>query len=95
MVDDRNGEDGSGRGGGERRKGEGGSTVESGGGTPACACGGGGRICGCKKEPSNISARDDRATERPLEISCRRAKTFGHRQPLKHADANVYIYIYI
>lgn len=27
--------------------------------------GGGGRICGCKKEPSNISARDDRATERP------------------------------
>lgn len=60
---------------------------------PGWCSGGGGRICGCKKEPSNISARDDRATERPLEISCRRAKTFGHRQPLKHADANVYIYV--
>lgn len=41
--------------------------VESGGGTGVCpeVGGGGGRICGCKKEPSNISARDDRATERP------------------------------
>lgn len=41
--------------------------VESGGGSWGVpgGGGGGGRICGCKKEPSNISARDDRATERP------------------------------
>lgn len=42
-----------------------GLAVESGGGIGGVSGGGGGRICGCKKEPSNISARDDRATERP------------------------------
>lgn len=57
MVDDRDEGVGS----------EGWLAVESGGGTGMWpgGGGGGGRICGCKKEPSNISARDDRATERP------------------------------